>query len=141
MKTLTDAEKQNIEKQVRAQFDQLVSAVNRKDARAWSEHYSKDGFVSTFERTQYFGSRNAWVDTITSYFAERESQHVEPLAVQVIPLASDVALLTSQEKAEMRAKGGETNKFPHVFTMIWRKEESGWKILHSHESWVGGAAK
>lgn len=136
MKMLSEAEKETIQRQVRDQFNQLVSAINQLNARAWSEHYSKDGFLSAFAGTDYFATRSAWVDTITVYFATRDSQRLELLAVQVTPLAADVALMTSQEKAEMRLKSGQTIKSRHVFTMIWKKERSGWKILHSHESWV-----
>ncbi|HPJ68004.1 MAG TPA: nuclear transport factor 2 family protein [Desulfobacteraceae bacterium] len=141
MNTLSEADKETIRKQVRDQFNELVSAINNKNDRAWSEHYSKDGFVSAFAGTDYFAARSAWVDTITSYFLTRESQQLEPLAVQVTPLTSDVALMTSQNKTEMRLKGGQAIKSTHVFTMVWKKEHAGWKILHSHESWVDEQAK
>jgi ketosteroid isomerase-like protein len=66
----------------------------------------------------------------------RERQHIEPLHVRVTALAPDLALMTSRERAEMRMKSGENIKSDHVFTMIWKKEQDGWKILHSHESWM-----
>jgi ketosteroid isomerase-like protein len=76
------------------------------------------------------------VDTIANYFSMRESQQVEPFEVQVTALAPELVLLTSQEKIEMQLKDGKNFEYKHVFTLIWKKEQDGWKILHSHESWI-----
>ena len=57
------------------------------------------------------------------------------------PRAADLALMTSQEKCDMRLKSGQALAVRHVFTMIWSKGEHGWKIAHSHESWVDEPAK
>ncbi len=37
--------------------------------------------------------------------------------------------VTSEEKVEMWLKDGKYNKSKHVFTMVWKKEKDGWKIL------------
>ena len=92
--------------------------------------------MSAIVSTDYYGERSAWVDLITKYFSMRERQHIEPLAVRVTALTSDLALMTSEEKSEMQLKSGENIKSKHVFTMIWKREKGGWKILHSHESWM-----
>jgi len=133
--TFTEVEKEAIQSEVKDQFNQLVSALNQKDAGAWSEFYSTDEFLSTICGTDFYGMRSAWVDTITNYFSMRESQHVEPLEVRVTALTPALALMTSEEKSEMTLKNGATIKSKHVFTMLWKKEKDGWKILHSHESW------
>jgi ketosteroid isomerase-like protein len=129
-------EKEAIQKEVTDQFNHLISALNQKNADADSEYYSKDGFLSAIAGTDYYGSKAAWVDMITKNFSMRERQHIEPLEVRVTALSSDLALMTSEEKAEMQLKSGETIKSKHVFTMLWKREKGGWKILHSHESWL-----
>jgi ketosteroid isomerase-like protein len=131
---LTDAEKKAVEKEVSDQFSQLASAVNQLNADAWSRHYSKDDFVSAIVGTDYYGTRSAWVDTITKYFSTRERQSIEPLQVRVTALAPGLALMTSEEKVAMSLKSGDHAEGKHVFTMIWKKEHGGWKIIHSHES-------
>jgi ketosteroid isomerase-like protein len=131
---LTDTESKAIEKEVSDQFSQLVSAVNQLNADAWSRHYSKDDFISAIVSTDYYGARSAWVDTITKYFSMRERQSIKPLQVRVTALAPGLALMTSEEKGEVSLKDGSHTAFKHVFTMIWKKEHDGWKILHSHES-------
>jgi ketosteroid isomerase-like protein len=66
----------------------------------------------------------------------RERQYIEPVEVRVTALAPNITLMTSEEKSEIKLKNGNNIKSKHVFTMIWKKEKDGWKILHSHESWM-----
>jgi len=132
---ITERDNEMIKNEVKNQFEKLVSALNNLDPDAWSELYSKDEFISAFAGTDFYPNRKAFIDAITSYFTMREQQKVEPLEVEVTALTSTLALLTSQEKTEMLLKNGENMKSKHVFTMIWKKESSDWKIIHSHESW------
>ena len=117
-------------------FDQLILAINERDVDAWASLYSKDGFVSAFAGTDYYATRAAWVQTIGAYFQERSRQHVDVSEVQVTPLAQDLALLTSQERSEMQSGDATPTLARHVFTLVWKKEANGWRIIHSHESWV-----
>lgn len=139
--TLTEAEKTLIAKEVEDQFGKLAAAVNQMNAGAWSDFYSNDGFISAIAGTESYTAKSAWVAAITGYFATRESQLLEPLQVRVAALAPRLALMTSEEKSVMRMKDGKRVNFRHVYTMLWRKEQSGWKILHSHESWMNEPAK
>lgn len=133
--TLTEVGKEAIQKEIKNQFNQLISAVNQLNAAAWSENYSKDEFLSTICATDYYASRSAWVDVITKYFSMRERQNMVPAEVRVTPLTPNLALMTSEEYGEILLKEGKNLKHKHVFTMLWKKEQAGWKILHSHESW------
>ncbi len=136
MKSFMDAENKTIGKEVEDQFTQLISAINQSNAEAWQEYYSKDQFLSAIVNTDQYATRIAWVDTITNYFSTREGQQVKPFDVRVTALTPDLALLTSQERCEIWPKDAKNVKLKHVFTMLWKKEQEGWKILHSHESWV-----
>jgi ketosteroid isomerase-like protein len=130
MKTL------QVEKEVKDRFNQLISAINQLNASAWSEFYSNEEFLSSFVSTDFYSSRITFVDSITNYFSMRERQILEPIEVHVTALNPDVVLMTSLEMTEMWLKSGENIKSKHVFTMIWKKEQNGWKIVHSHESWI-----
>ena len=114
-------EKEVIKKEVKEQFNQLISAINNSDVLTWSEFYSKEEFLSTFVSTDFYTERGPFIDAIKYYFSTREYQHIEPLEVQVTALTTDLALMTSQEKIEMRLEKGENIKFKHVFTMIMEK--------------------
>ena len=141
MKSSTDLDKANIVKEVTDMFTHLVAAINQKDIAAWEKYYGGDEFVSTVVGGMFFATRSDWVQAIASNFSMRDSQHFKLREVQVIPLASDAALLTSQERVEMQLKSGQTNIYSHVFTMIWKRAQEGWQIIHSHESWVDEPVK
>jgi len=129
-------EQEAIKKEVTEQFNQLVATINDVNADAWASFYSKDEFMSAVAGTDYYATRSAWVGQITDYFSERERQRVQPLEVRVTALTSDLALMTSEENSEMSMRGGSIFNSKHVFTMLWKREPDGWKILHSHESWT-----
>jgi len=96
--------------------------------------YSPDEFLSAIAGTDYYTARNTWVDVITKYSSMRERQRLEPLAVRITALAPNLALMTSENKLEMPLNDGKNIKSRHLYTMIWKKEQEGWKIIHSHES-------
>lgn len=125
-----------IKSEVKEQFNQLISALNNSDSFAWSEFYSKDEFLSSLVSTDFYATRSAFIDSIKKYFSMRENQNVEPLKVQVTALTPVIALMTSQEKTKMRFKNSKNITSQHVYTMLWKKEQNGWKIIHSHESWI-----
>jgi len=141
MKSSTDLDKAGIVKEVTDTFTHLVAAINQKDVTAWEKYYSRDEFTSTVAGGVLFAARSDWVQAITSNFSMRDSQHLELRDVQVLPLAPDTALLTSQERADMQLKNGQTTISSHVFTMIWKRSQEGWQIIHSHESWVDAPVK
>ena len=132
----TGEEFERIRQEVTSQFKEMVDAVNRMDSHAWADYYSGNDFLSAFVSTDFYGTRREWVDTITRYFEQRENQQLDIQEIHVIPLAADLALMTSREKAEMRLRGGEKDVFQHSFSMLWKKGPAGWKIIHSHESMV-----
>lgn len=139
--TVTETQKETIQKEVKAEFNQLVSAVNQLKAAAWSNYYSKDEFLSAIAGADSYTQRNAWVNVITNYFSMRELMRVEPFDVRVTALTPNLALLTSAEKTRIGLKSGTSVNVMHAFTMLWKKESDGWKILHSHESWVDETRK
>lgn len=135
MEVMTAREKRRVEREVEEQFERFVVSVNEMKAQAWSDFYSDEFFLSAIAGTGYYGSKKVWVGVIWDYFTAREYQHITPITISVNALTPDFALMTSQENAVMRLKGGGGGAIKHSFTMLWKKERQGWKILHSHESW------
>ncbi len=136
MGRFSDSKKEKIKKEVESEFYQLLASINNKNAVVWSQRYSDDSFISTICGTDFYDKKNIWVDTITNYFSIREKQKVDLIEVRITPLTPNLALMTSEEKSEMIFKDGKNSKVTHVFTMIWKKENGLWNIIHSHESWI-----
>lgn len=135
-KTLTETDKKVVEKAVGEEFNKFLESVGKLDINSWSKFYSEDNFVSAMAGIEYFTSRESWIEAIKAYFAGRQQQVVEPDIVKITALTDELALLVSNEKSKMVSKEGVAEDFTHVFTMVWKKEQAGWKIIHSHESWV-----
>ncbi len=93
-----------MEKEVKDQFNQLVSAINQMNAGEWSKFYTNNEFLSTIAGTDYFETKNTWVDSITNYFNMRERQYIEPVEVRVTALAPNIALMTSEERSDIMGK-------------------------------------
>ena len=136
MKAFADLDKTSIVEEVTDSFTQLVVEINQKNIAGWERYYSRDEFTSAVTGGTIFVTRSDWVKAMTNNFAMRKQQHLELQEVQVLPLTLDTAMLTSQEKVDMQLTSGQNFSFKHVFTIIWKKEQNGWKILHSHESWI-----
>lgn len=134
--SLSDTDKETIRNEIKDQFTLLVTSLNKLDAGTWSEFYSKDEFLSAIVSTDYYAKRSEWIELITNYFSMRKRQDVKIVDVRVTPLAPDLALMTSEDKSEMLLADDAPYNAKHVYTLIWKKEKEGWKILHSHESWI-----
>jgi ketosteroid isomerase-like protein len=126
----------SVKKEVESQFNQLILEINKKDALKWAEFYSSDNFVSACVMTDCYSSKEEWVALVKDYFGLREKQLITPTVVEVTALGADYALLSSRETTEMSLKDGSVFNSNHSFTMIWKKEKAGWKVIHSHEAYT-----
>ncbi len=140
MNSSLDLDKTSIIKEVTDQFMGLIAAINQKDADAWEKYYSHNAFESAAVGGAFFDTRSGWVEAITSNFSMRDSQQLDVHEVQVIPLAPDVALLTSQNTVTIELPGGQKNNSRHVFSMLWKKGPEDWRLIQSHESWIDESA-
>ena len=85
---------------------------------------------------KYFSSLNEWRDYVSNAFSLRESQDVDIVDINTTVLSSDLVLLTSITNWDVLFKSGEHIIYDRVLaTLLWKKEQSGWKIMHIHESW------
>lgn len=141
MESVANRDQEKIGKEVTERFTDLVAALNQMDVGLWEEFYSRTDFLSAVAGGDFFASRSDWIESIRSLFSARTHQHIELRNVQVVPLAPDVALLTAQDDIDMQMEGMPPARYGHVFTMIWKKGQEGWQILHSHESWVNEPSK
>jgi ketosteroid isomerase-like protein len=55
--------------------------------------------------------------------------------VNVTALTDELVLLNSIAKWDITFKQGEKMNVDALATMLWMKENNGWKIIFLHESW------
>jgi hypothetical protein len=134
---LTDAEKEEIKKEILEIFNNSMQGIKDKDAAtafgAFSKKegvkYIRDGHlypnIETAEK-QYAGWFAA--DTITA----KRIITCDPLIFDI--LDENTVLLTTLGSFKFE---NDTTNQPWVlaYTMLWRNEEGGWKLFHMHNSW------
>ncbi len=132
----TEEQKAVIEKEVKAQSDGQVSTVNNLDVSGWSENLSKDEFISINSGVTCFSDRSVFMDSLKYWFSLRDKLTFNSLEVRVTPLTQDLALMTDKGNFDILMKSGEKLNLNFLVTFVWKKEQSGWKIIHFHETWA-----
>jgi beta-aspartyl-peptidase (threonine type) len=120
-----------IAREIQTILEKQVAAWNRKDLEGFMDGYWKsDGL------TFYSGGikTSSWQTTIDRYRNRyqsdgREMGHLEFSEIQIEVLSSNSAFVRGHWQLKM--KDGEPGG---LFTLIFRKFPSGWKIVHDHTS-------
>lgn len=136
-----DTQKEAVVAEVKDQFMAFVNVLNEKDASKWSNFYSDDNFISAIAGVAFFQTKQAWVGAITNYFSDRKSQKVTVVNLNINALSPDKAILTCEDNTEFILENDTKVNSKHFFTLLWHKEESGWRIILSHESWADAIAE
>ena len=132
---LGNEQKATIISEVEDRYIEVATDLSTLDMEIWSQPYSEDNFVSVNSMVNYFSTYYEWKDSVTHWFSLRESQEVKILDMNTTVLSSDLVLLTSISNWDVLQKNGEQIKDARTLhTLLWKKEQSGWKIIHLHES-------
>lgn len=131
---LTDEQKATIISEVENQMEGRLSAASQLDVDAYSEYLSKDGFISANSGSNFFATRSEFIDSTVYWYSLRESRKIVPVKKKLTVLTPNLVLGTRVHYSENLLKTGELRKTNAVITEIWKKEQSGWKIIHFHES-------
>ena len=133
---LIDEQIATIISEVEEQYTEGISNLSTLDMQVWSQPWSKENFISVFSGVNYYSTLNEFIDSVTYYFSLRESQDVQIVDMNTTVLSSDLALLTSITNWDILYKSEEHIIYDGVLaTLLWKKEESVWKIICLHESW------
>jgi ketosteroid isomerase-like protein len=135
--TLTEAQTVEIEKEVRGQWNAYLKAINGLDFNKVMTFYSINQFVGYLGGTHFaLFSRQAFRDSVQSWFNRRAQQKVEPMLVTIHVLKPDLVMLLFTGHFTTVGKSGKQHQYESAETFLFIKENIGWKILHEHESWT-----
>jgi len=123
-------EKTSTEAAIRAVLDSQVAAWNRGDVETYMDGYDRS------PHTEFVGGDSitrGWQEVLDRYqkkYDTREKMGVltfSELEIQV--LSADAALVLGRWHLQ------RANDQPHgVFTLLFRKTKTGWRIVHDHSS-------
>jgi ketosteroid isomerase-like protein len=119
------------EKEIRTVLDEQVIAWNKGDLPGCMA-----GYWNSKELTFYSGKdkRQGWEETLQRYKTRYQGEGKEMgtltfAELDIKPLSDDYALVKGRWQVEMKKE-----KLEGLFTLIVRKTDKGWKIIHDHTS-------
>ena len=131
---LTDHQKADIEKQILEIYDSLIISFTKLDVDGIINVFSSDEFLGYIGSGTEILSKTDLRDNMKGWFSYRNSQKVEQKKVRVNVLTKDIVLVDILRDGQIDLKSGESWAADWSISLIFKKENSGWKIIHDHES-------
>ena len=132
---LTDSGRSAIEKQILEQWKKAATMVEKADAEGYLSAFSSNEFLGMSSAGKQFVSMTEYSDSVKVWFSTRYSSEIQNASVKVTVLTENLALLDQASVFKVNFKDNQIMRTSHVVSFIFKKEGSGWKIIHGHESW------
>jgi len=134
--TLSDSQKLEIEKQVLAQWNKVVLTVQKADADSFMTAFSTENFIAMYSGVKPFITREEYSDSVKAWFIPRLSSELQEAVVKVKVLTEDLVILDQTSMFLVNLKNNQVTRCNHIVSFIFKKEASGWMIIHGNESWT-----
>jgi len=130
---LSNEQKETIENEIKDQQNQFLTTLNQLNIDSFPEFWNTDEMPSSVSDMTYF-PMSTLVDSALYWFSLRERQHLEQRELKITALTPDIALMTNEIIWEVWMKSGKYSKSKVIATLIWKKKQDGWKVIHLHEN-------
>jgi hypothetical protein len=131
---LTDLQKADIEKQVLEVWDSIKIPLLKLDADGYSPFLSSDEYLGYYGGGTVIPSKAAVIDSLKVWFSYRKSQQFLQKKVTVTVLTENLVLINLVAGFEVENKNGEIYRGDDATSILLKKKDSGWKVIHEHES-------
>ena len=132
---LTDAQKAVIEKQVLDQLEKMNLSVEKADADGYNAFLSSNNFLSMISQGTPFFTRDDYANAVKDWFSQRKSVELSQKTIKANVLTENLVLLDQSTIFQATFKDDRVFMIHHTVSFLFQKEETGWKIIHGHESW------
>jgi uncharacterized protein (TIGR02246 family) len=130
---LTGHVKLTIEKQLLDNWEKIMTTIEDSDSEAYASFISPNLILMSSQGTVYY-SKTAYIDNVRNWFSTRENTEIEQKKIIVTPLDKEIALLDQESYFVVTYQDGNIQEVDHTVSFVFKKESSGWKIIHGHES-------
>lgn len=128
-------EKSLIEKQILDQWEKISAAIENSDSEGFAAFISPDLIVMSSNGLVFY-SKTAYIDKVRNWFSGRRSTEIQPDKIIVTALGEDIALLDQQSDFRVTYQDDSIQRVNHAVSFVFKREPSGWMIIHGHESFV-----
>lgn len=132
---LTDSQKAAIEKQILEQWDKTGIAVKNADAESFMTSFSTNEFQAMYSEGKQFLTRKEYADSVKVWFSARKSSEIQQPTIKVTVFTPTLVLFDQKSVFLVNLKDNRAFHSNHAVSFIYKKEDSGWKIIYGHESW------
>jgi uncharacterized protein (TIGR02246 family) len=130
----SDEQKAEISTQVREVWTLIGHSVRDVQPESFIGFFSTDHFISMHTDGMTMHSREEYADSVRSWFGGRKSAKLLDPEVRIQPLSGDLALLDQTAGFVVVFGNEKADTVQHAVSFLFQKEETGWKIIHGHES-------
>jgi len=131
---LTGTQKANIEKEILTLSDKVANTVEKLDINGYAAFISSEEFIASYSDGSAFRSKAEWVDSVGVWWSKRKSIEIGQRIFTVTILSADLALLDRTSVWQVNFKNDKIGHLRHATSVLYKKESTGWKIIHIHES-------
>jgi ketosteroid isomerase-like protein len=132
---LSDEQKTEIKTQVQEVWTLIGHSVRDADAESFVEYISSENFIAMHSDGVTMNSREEYADSVRSWFGGRNSAKLLNPEIKILPLSGNLALLDQVAGFITVLRDEKADTVQHSVSFLFQKEETGWKIIHGHESW------
>ena len=132
---LSGSQKAAIENQILKQWKITGLAVENADANEYLTSFSSTEFMGMYSEGKPFLTRVEYADSVKIWFSTRKSSEIKQASIKVTVLNDILALLDQNSVFQLNLKNNRLVSYNHAISFIFKREGSGWKIIHGHESW------
>lgn len=132
---VTPAQRAEIEKTLTEAQKEINASINQLSTDGWIKYASEDFQERVGSGNALApGGKETFIKWLTNLISQRASQKVDIDSIKVFAISPESAYVLVIGGGTLVLKNGRHGGFGWASTFIWRKEPSGWKIVHYHES-------
>ena len=132
---MTDAEKQDIEKNIKISFDKLTEFSEKAQLDSFLSYYNNSPTFVHFSSDGKMRNYEELKKICTEYYNALEKQKLTTIQEKINVIDTDLAVIGWTGNIVAQFKNGDIMKMNNYsITNLFKKIENKWKIIHSHAS-------
>ena len=130
-----EQEKLAISDTINMLMDQVMNYAENASADSTFQWLSDDSAAVFMTGGMAFSAREI-TTLFRNAFGTIKSQQMDPLSTRTLVFSPDAAAWIGILKEKAISKDDDVTEKYLIETWLWQRENSGWKVVHYHESWM-----